>query len=138
MPGKSIATVLALCAFALAVTLGVIAGKSPNVILGSGLLFMVVSYVVGRVIGKMAEVAMTEHIKGYKEANPLNRPAVPVEASPGDSTEVNSEGLAAGAVDGIEAAGGTGEVVAADGGVVNEGVDSNEAIAAAPMNGAAA
>ncbi|MHC4995772.1 MAG: hypothetical protein ACYTGQ_12040 [Planctomycetota bacterium] len=71
MPSRVIATCLALIAFSMAIVLGVAAGNPPLTIVWRALLMMLVTWVIGSVIGAMAQHVVTENIASYKIEHPL-------------------------------------------------------------------
>ena len=77
VPGRIIASFLALAAFAVAITAGLAAGNPVATTLWRALLAMAGGYVIGRIIGYVAQRAVHQHIEQYKQDHPLqnNNPA---------------------------------------------------------------
>ena len=71
MPSKIIATCFALGCFACAMVVGVLAGNSANTIIMRAMFVMFPAWIVGRVVGGIAERVIIEHIDQYKRANPI-------------------------------------------------------------------
>lgn len=90
VPAKVIATCVALVSFAGAIVVGLAAGNSAAVILMRALLVMLVAWVVGRIIGGIAQQHVQATITAYKDAHPIPREVseVEVELLDGDDEEV--------------------------------------------------
>jgi ABC-type proline/glycine betaine transport system permease subunit len=70
MPSRIIATSLALVAFATAVVGGIWADNPALTTIARALVAMVVCYLVGSIIGSIAQRVIDENIQNYKQANP--------------------------------------------------------------------
>jgi hypothetical protein len=71
IPSGVIATCFALVCFAAALLVGLFAGNPALTILWRSLLVMLGAWVVGRVVGAVVQSALDEHLKNYRDANPL-------------------------------------------------------------------
>ena len=75
------AGVTALAAFVIAILAGLSVGNTSSKILLSALFAMVVCYVVGSVIGMIAEYAVREHMRSYRDLHPVPNSEVPKPSS---------------------------------------------------------
>ena len=71
MTSRIIASIFALVSFAAALFIGVAANNSFNTIVLRAILTMGICYLVGRVIGALADRAVQEHIAQYKLEHPI-------------------------------------------------------------------
>lgn len=71
MTSRVIATCFAVCAFAAALFVGVLADNTFLVIIQRALVVMVVCYPIGRIVGALATRSVDDHIRDYKERNPM-------------------------------------------------------------------
>jgi len=78
MPGRLIATCLALTAFTVAIVMGMAAGNPAESILGRALMAMFACFAIGSLIGHVAERIVSDHIEQYQRNNPL--PSMEMEA----------------------------------------------------------
>lgn len=72
-----IATCFALVSFTAAIVVGVGAGNSTQTILLRATLVMLVCWVIGRAVGAVAQWAIFDHIKRYKQQHPIPDESVP-------------------------------------------------------------
>jgi len=87
MPSRVIASLLGLTGFAAAVVAGLLAHNPAPLVLTRALLAMSALYVIGRILGALAQRALADHLDQYKAANP-----VPVDLSqPGENTEPSTQ-----------------------------------------------
>lgn len=77
IPSRVIATCFALVSFAAALLIGLHSGNSAGVLIWRATLVMVVCWIVGRVVGAVAQRVVDEHIESYKREHPI----------PGDEAE---------------------------------------------------
>lgn len=71
MPSGVIASSFALMSFVVAAIVGVLAGNTPSTIIGRAMLVMMVCWMLGMVLGGIAQKTVDAHIKAFKEAHPL-------------------------------------------------------------------
>ena len=71
MATKTIATSLALTAFAIAVVAGLMAGNPAGHVLRVAIFSMIVCQVVGFFVGMISEHAVSEYIVKVRQANPV-------------------------------------------------------------------
>jgi hypothetical protein len=69
VPVITIAGCYALGAFTIAIISGLYAGRSASGILETAIVSMLVCYIVGLAVGKVAEVAVREHVERFVEEN---------------------------------------------------------------------
>ena len=72
-----IATCFALVSFAAAIVVGVGAGNTTQTILLRAMGIMLVCWVIGRVVGAVAQWAIFDHINRYKQQHPIPKDPVP-------------------------------------------------------------
>lgn len=87
MPARVIATCFALACFAASAVVGLYNGNPALSIVLSSALVMVAAYIVGTILGAIAQHAVDEHIKQHKYRSPI-----PGEGLPQDSD--NKDNLA--------------------------------------------
>ena len=71
IPSRVIATCFALVAFSSAAAVGVVAGNSPSTIIIRATAVMLVSWIIGRIIGAIAQQAVDDHITRFKKKHPI-------------------------------------------------------------------
>lgn len=71
VPTKTIAAILALAGFCIAVLSGLAAGNATSRTLGVALVSMLVCHIVGLAIGAAGEYVVAEHARAYRDANPI-------------------------------------------------------------------
>jgi len=71
IPSGVIATCFALVCFAGAVIVGLAAGNPALTILWRSLLVMLGAWLIGRVVGAIAQRAVDEHVEQYRRQHPL-------------------------------------------------------------------
>lgn len=71
---KAIAGTFALAAFAIAIVAGLAVGNDPLHVLSTAIVCMVVSQVVGLLVGAACERAVSDFVHQYKETNPVPDP----------------------------------------------------------------
>lgn len=81
IPARVIATCFALACFAGSVVVGIYHQNPALSILLSGLLVLVAAYVVGLIVGAIAQHAVDDHIRKHKKQHPI-----PGEAADDDDT----------------------------------------------------
>ena len=74
MPSRIIATAIALIAFTAALIGGIVALNPTPVIISRALFAMFACYVLGLIVGAVAQRAVQEHIDDHKLANPIDAP----------------------------------------------------------------
>ncbi len=77
IPARVIATCFALLSFAAAIVVGIGAGNSTSTILFRSICVMIVCWFIGRLVGAVAQWAILDHIKQYKEQHPIPEEPVP-------------------------------------------------------------
>ncbi|MEM9414083.1 MAG: hypothetical protein AAGA29_01225 [Planctomycetota bacterium] len=92
MPARVIATCFALACFAATAVVGLYNGNPALSIILSSFLVMIAAYVVGAILGAIAQHAVDEHIKQHKYNSPIPGEGL---VGDGDSDEVIA-GTAAG------------------------------------------
>lgn len=81
-PGKVIAFVFAITAFALAIFVGMAAGDSAEAVLGRALLVLFVCHLIGLAIGGAITHVLNEYLRKYEAEHPIPD-VVPVKNSNG-------------------------------------------------------
>jgi hypothetical protein len=71
IPSRVIATCFALVAFSATAAVGVFAGNSPSTVIVRAIVVMIAAWIIGRIVGAIAQQTINDHIARYKEANPL-------------------------------------------------------------------
>ena len=71
MTARVIATIFALISFAAALLVGTQAGNPLSTILSRALLIMLGCYVIGRLIGGVAQLTVQHHIESYQARFPI-------------------------------------------------------------------
>lgn len=71
IPARVIATCFAFACFAGSVAVGVYSGNNGLSIMVSSMIAMFAAYMVGLIIGAIAQRGVDEHIRRHKEANPI-------------------------------------------------------------------
>lgn len=74
IPSRVIATSFALISFASALFVGTAAGNPLGTVLLRGLFVMVVCYVVGLIVGGVAQHVIDRHVDHYKNDHPIPDP----------------------------------------------------------------
>lgn len=77
IPARVIATCFALLSFAAAIVVGIGAGNSTSTILFRSICVMIICWFIGRLVGAVAQWAILDHIKQYKEQHPIPEEPVP-------------------------------------------------------------
>lgn len=89
-PSHVIAACFALVSFAAAAMVGAVAGNSATTVLGRALIIMILCWLIGRVIGAVAEQVVDRHIERYKQEHPVpeaeRAPAAASETEPDTAT----------------------------------------------------
>lgn len=67
----TIAAVVALTAYALAIVAGLAAQNPATTILWRGMVVLVVAHLAGQLIGAAAEHALAQHLRRFEEQNPV-------------------------------------------------------------------
>ena len=70
-PAKLIAAVMGLSSFVAAVGAGWLAGNPASLILFRGLICMGLGYLIGRVLGWVAETTAKDYFEDYKQRHPI-------------------------------------------------------------------
>jgi hypothetical protein len=68
-PAKTIASVFALAAFAVAIIAGLSAGNTPARVLGTALAAMLVCHIMGLVVGAVGERVVIEHLNQVRSGS---------------------------------------------------------------------
>jgi len=71
IPAKVIATCFALLTFVAAVVVGFAAGNAMFTVVWRATIVMVVCWVVGRIVGGVAQSSIERHIEQYKRTHPI-------------------------------------------------------------------
>ena len=71
IPARVIATSFGLAAFAAAIVVGVAAGNPTSTVLKRAIIIMVLCWLIGRIIGHIAQITVQSHVDKYKEENPI-------------------------------------------------------------------
>ena len=71
MPSRMIATIVSLVAFAAAVVAGAAAGNRGITILSTGLVVLIGAWLLGSMLGAVAQLAVDEHLKDFARKHPL-------------------------------------------------------------------
>ncbi len=77
MPGRmpqQIAVAFALCAFAVSISIGLLASVPTQTVLVRAVVVFFVAGAIGRVLGRMALVALNEHLTASTVNNPIPAP----------------------------------------------------------------
>jgi len=87
IPARIIATCFALFCFAGALILGVLAGHVLLTIMSRALLVLILAYLIGRVIGGVAQYVVDQHVREYKKRNPIPDENMAAENADANSSE---------------------------------------------------
>jgi ABC-type nickel/cobalt efflux system permease component RcnA len=95
IPSGVIATCFALVCFAAAIIVGLAAGNDALTVLWRSLLIMLGAWLIGRVVGAVAQRALDEHLETYRQQHPLpseqqNESAEEVVAEPEQAESASS------------------------------------------------
>ncbi len=71
IPAKVIATCFALCVFAAATIVGAYAGNEARVVILTAGCLMIICYVVGLIVGGVAQRAVDEHARRHETEHPI-------------------------------------------------------------------
>ena len=74
IPSRVIAASFALTSFAAATLAGLYAGNAASTILWRATLVMIACWLIGLLVGSVAQRAVESHIERYKQANPIPEP----------------------------------------------------------------
>lgn len=83
-PGRIIGAVLGLAGFGIACVAGLSSGHDAVTTLWRAIAAMVICYAVGLALGRVASVAVVEHVEAHRAANPM-RPAPKFPRDRGDA-----------------------------------------------------
>lgn len=89
IPSRVIASCFALVSFAAALLIGLMSGNSAGVLIWRATLVMIACWVIGRIVGSVAQRVVDEHIEKYKQEHPI----------PGDEADDAMAGVAETSVD---------------------------------------
>ncbi|MFA9478668.1 hypothetical protein ACERK3_10205 [Phycisphaerales bacterium AB-hyl4] len=84
IPSRVIASSFALVSFAAALLIGLLSGNSAGVLIWRATLVMIACWIIGRIVGAIAQRVVDEHIERYKQEHPI----------PGDEVEDAMAGVA--------------------------------------------
>lgn len=91
IPARIIATCFALFCFAGALILGVLAHHDLATILTRAVVVLVFCYLIGRVVGGIAQYAVDQHVREYKRANPIPDENMAAENADANSSETSNQ-----------------------------------------------
>lgn len=87
---RIVAACFAFAAFALAVLSGLFAGNPAYSVIGNALFWLIACYVIGLVIARIANIAVTERLAQYREERPIPVEE-PVVAATDDAEPIEAE-----------------------------------------------
>lgn len=91
MTSRVIATIFALVSFAAALIVGQQAGNPAVTVLSRALLIMLACYVIGRLIGAIANTTVNDHIERYRADHPMPEGMDELEAQATGTAAPNSQ-----------------------------------------------
>ena len=77
IPARVIASCFALISFTAAIVVGMRVGNSTTTIIFRASCVMLVCWFIGYLVGSVAQWAVLDHVKKYKESNPIPEDSVP-------------------------------------------------------------
>lgn len=89
IPAKLIATCFALVAFAAAMVVGLASGNDATTVIKRSLIAMGACWIVGRIVGHVAQRTVEEQIESYKLKHPI--PSEDVQETPSAETTTQQE-----------------------------------------------
>ncbi|MEM7681096.1 MAG: hypothetical protein AAF288_03985 [Planctomycetota bacterium] len=71
LTGRLIAALFACASFAGALIYGQARGGAASDVIGRALIVLVCCYLVGLVVGRVAQACVVDHVRNYEQANPI-------------------------------------------------------------------